>query len=110
MPIAFRHTETGAICIPSDSAGYGAPDWEPLPSAPDAPGPWDWNGEAWVRNTVSALAVLRAERNARLAACDWTQMRDQTPEIAQLWAPYRQALRNMPETADPFDPVWPETP
>jgi hypothetical protein len=53
------------------------------------------------RREAAAWAALRAERNARLAASDWTQVAD-APVDAAAWAAYRQALRDMPEnTADP---------
>lgn len=64
----------------------------------------------WVPNAVSALARLRAARDAKLLECDWTQLADIPPETREAWQPYRQALRDMPETADPFDPEWPIPP
>jgi hypothetical protein len=57
-----------------------------------------------------AWSALRAERNARLAATDWTQVAD-APVDAAAWAAYRAALRDMPEvTTDPAAPVWPAPP
>ncbi len=58
------------------------------------------------------LAVLRRERNARLAACDWTQVPDAplSEEQRAAWAAYRQALRDLPETTDPTAPKWPVPP
>lgn len=58
-------------------------------------------------------AQVRAQRNARLAACDWTQMPDAplTDEQRAAWTLYRQQLRDMPaEMADPFRPPWPTPP
>jgi uncharacterized membrane protein YebE (DUF533 family) len=58
-------------------------------------------------------AVLRAERDTRLAACDWTQLGDTELSADQVtaWGAYRQALRDLPEhTADPANPDWPEPP
>lgn len=52
---------------------------------------------------------VRKERNALLAACDWTQLPD-TPVDAAEWATYRQALRDITTQADPFNIVWPEQP
>lgn len=63
--------------------------------------------------TARALADLRAERNRRLAACDWTQAGDSPlgAELKAAWAAYRQALRDIPETApDPAALEWPELP
>lgn len=55
--------------------------------------------------------ALRAERNARLAACDWTQTADQAEAVQLLWRPYRQALKDLPEnTVDPASPSWPAPP
>lgn len=52
---------------------------------------------------------VRAERNARLAACDWTQLPD-APVDAEAWAIYRQALRDITAQSDPFEVVWPTAP
>lgn len=52
----------------------------------------------------------RAERNALLAASDWTQVAD-APVDQAAWAAYRQALRDIPQQAGfPHDVVWPEQP
>jgi leucyl aminopeptidase (aminopeptidase T) len=53
---------------------------------------------------------VRAERNARLSACDWTQLAD-AHVSAVAWANYRQALRDLPQVQeDPFNIVWPDEP
>lgn len=54
-------------------------------------------------------SVVRAERNAKLAASDWTQLPD-TPVDAAAWATYRQALRDITDQEDPFNILWPEQP
>lgn len=64
----------------------------------------------WCPNELSALARLRAERDRRLLACDWTQLGDVPAETRTAWQPYRQALRDFPETANLFAPEWPEPP
>lgn len=57
-----------------------------------------------------AADAVRAERNARLAACDWTQIAD-APVNSLSWANYRQALRDIPEQEGfPFTVVWPTEP
>ena len=56
---------------------------------------------------------LRTERNARLAACDWTQLQDAhlSAEKKSAWADYRQALRDLPDTVtDPSQVTWPDFP
>ena len=56
--------------------------------------------------------TIRVERNKRLADSDWTQLSDAplTNEEKSLYATYRQALRDIPETyaADITQLVWPE--
>ncbi len=53
---------------------------------------------------------VRAERDQRLAASDWTQVAD-TPVDRTKWAAYRQALRNVPEQDGfPLSVVWPTSP
>jgi hypothetical protein len=107
----IEHPEFGWIPFTVDPADAGAAiDTAALDAAiraagdiaPYVPPPGPTIDDAW--------AALRAERNARLAASDWTQVAD-APVDAAAWAAYRQALRDMPEnTADPFAPVWPATP
>jgi len=56
-----------------------------------------------------AMAALRQERNAKLAASDWMANSDVT--MSDPWKTYRQALRDLPaNTADPANPTWPEEP
>jgi hypothetical protein len=57
-----------------------------------------------------AWEAVRAERNRRLAASDFTQLAD-APVDSLHWAVYRQALRDIPQAfAAAADVVWPETP
>lgn len=56
-----------------------------------------------------AWALVRAERNAKLAACDWTQLPD-APVDHAAWATYRQALRDVTNQSDPFNIQWPVAP
>lgn len=59
------------------------------------------------------LDVLRAERNALLAASDWSQFADAplTDEQRAAWRVYRQALRDLPETVDDLAAIaWPSAP
>jgi hypothetical protein len=97
--------ESHSIYFPPGSALHDralAGEWGPV-AAYDGPSEAEEAAErAW--------AALRAERNARLSASDWTQVAD-APVDAAAWAAYRQALRDMPEnTADPLAPVWPAQP
>jgi hypothetical protein len=67
---------------------------------------------AWTYGAAGrAMSALRAERNTRLSACDWTQVAD-APVDQAAWAVYRQTLRDYPETVvDPANPpAWPIAP
>lgn len=90
--------------------GYDGLDWlddSPKPSEDDLVAAWPAVRDA------RAWAAVRAERDALLAACDWTQV-DDAPLINEqkyVWASYRQALRDVPQSfATPEDVVWPEVP
>jgi hypothetical protein len=53
---------------------------------------------------------VRADRNKRLADCDWTQLAD-SPVDKAVWATYRQALRDVPAQAGfPWTINWPTQP
>ena len=59
------------------------------------------------------LQDLRAERNKRLAACDWVAIRAAETGIAAPadWTAYRQALRDVPASYGSLnDVVWPASP
>jgi len=61
-------------------------------------------------NYESGMRELRKERNALLAASDWTVLGD-SPTPTAAWKAYRQALRDLPaNTEDPWNPVWPTPP
>lgn len=91
LTISFDE-ETGEIVIEADEAAEDAKAAAALEAA------WD---------------ALRAERNKRLSACDWTQLADAplTVEKKAEWAQYRQDLRDVPqENEDPANPTWPSEP
>jgi hypothetical protein len=61
--------------------------------------------------TEELAAAARAERNALLAATDWTQAADVPQATKDKWAPYRQALRDVPaQSGFPASIVWPAKP
>ena len=72
---------------------------------------WAADQAAWAAGANDRKAVeVRSERNAKLAATDWTQVADTTADKAA-WATYRQALRNVPTQAGfPNTVVWPVAP
>ncbi len=69
----------------------------------------DLDADEVAEKMAAQWAVVRAERNAKLAASDWTQVAD-APVDAAAWAEYRQALRDITEQENPFTIVWPEQP
>lgn len=69
-------------------------DGEFVPPAPDYDAQW---------------AIVRTQRNAKLAASDWTQLPDAPVDAAE-WAEYRQELRDVTQQDDPFNIVWPTAP
>ena len=77
-------------------------------------------GDTWTQTWTTqqlpeadASANIRAERNRRLAACDWTQLPDAPLDAdAKLaWQLYRETLRMVPEQAGfPWNVEWPPLP
>lgn len=62
-----------------------------------------------MKDAEQAKAV-RDQRNAKLAASDWTQVID-APVDQAAWATYRQALRDISDQAGfPWTVQWPEMP
>ena len=57
-------------------------------------------------------AGVRAIRNTKLAACDWTQVSDTQLNATKLaeWRTYRQTLRDVTTQSDPDNITWPTEP
>lgn len=55
------------------------------------------------------MIAIRVERDRLLGETDWTQLPD-APVDRAAWAAYRQALRDITETVDPSNPIWPAPP
>lgn len=85
--------------------------------------PWNSAGQIqigdWARSNnwrpageLEWADVVRQDRNAELVGTDWTQTGDQVPARAALWAPYRQALRDVPQQVGfaTHDVEWPARP
>jgi hypothetical protein len=70
----------------------------------------DATAEEIAQRTEQQANVVRAERNAKLAASDWTQLADSTADKAA-WAAYRQALRDITaQEGFPWTTDWPAAP
>lgn len=65
---------------------------------------------AWIAGANDRKAAeIRAERNAKIAACDWRVL----PDVlnSDVWKVYRQALRDIPaQPGFPENVVWPDAP
>ena len=87
------------------------------PADPYIEGDWvytvqvrDMTEEELAAHTASKAAQVRADRNRRLAECDWTQLLD-APVDRTAWAAYRQELREVPDQETfPNSIAWPVKP
>ena len=103
----------GVYCV-SDAA-------QPAPSAsqvvvrdaqPVKQGDWTyvWGWSLQDKTHVELSTQARTQRNALLAASDWTQVAD-APVDQAAWATYRQALRDVTtQTGFPTSIAWPVAP
>lgn len=93
---------------------YWDGQWVDLPPKPE--GEYKLHNGEWVFDEQQFLAVLRADRNIKLAATDWTQLFDSplTAAEKQAWANYRQSLRDLPSSltnvTDLQQVSWPAEP
>jgi hypothetical protein len=92
-------------------------DYQPPAPANDALRTWAWDADTrrWVasRTELAVANAARAERDARLAACDWVTVRalELGDEIPADWLTYRQALRDVPDQPGfPASVEWPAPP
>lgn len=66
--------------------------------------------EQIAQRTDEKAAEVRAERNRRLADCDWTMLPD-APTDQTAWGAYRQQLRDLTDQAGfPSNVNWPQPP
>ena len=88
------------------------PDAVVIEATEGGPG-WGWDGVTLTPPTPQEdkqAAAVRAERNARLIASDWTQLSD-APIDTGAWASYRQALRDVTDQSGfPWEVSWPAMP
>jgi hypothetical protein len=71
---------------------------------------WAAEQAAWGAGANDRKAAeVRAERNAKITACDWRVL----PDVSNndVWKTYRQALRDIPaQSGFPFTITWPDAP
>jgi len=61
--------------------------------------------------TTLGLIELREVRNKKLCESDWAGNEDIPQETKDIWHPYRQALRDITNTATSLEDVtWPDKP
>lgn len=82
------------------------------PPSPNAISIFDVETESWVdpRTPDEAWQDIRAERDRRILATDWTQLPDVQEETRVKWKDYRQQLRDITLQPDPLHIEWPEEP
>ena len=123
-----RYLQTGS-CVDADGAPLGAVEVDgsidprhfrhdhttglpvALPIRPSPHHAFDHAAKDWrdTRTPESEWIVVRAARDALLAASDHTQLPD-SPRDRQKWIGYRQALRDITKQGDPFSIEWPLAP
>lgn len=70
----------------------------------------DLSQEEITARSEQASVSARANRDALLTSCDWTQLPD-SPADKEAWTVYRQELRDLPEQAGfPYEITWPIQP
>lgn len=83
-----------------------------IPFTAEEEAEWEAQQAAWAAGADARKAAeVRVERNAKLAVTDWTQGADTPQAIKDKYAPYRQALRDVPaQNGFPNTVIWPTQP
>lgn len=104
IPVGFEESIRDVYC----EAG----EFKRKPNKPSPHHVFDYTTKQWIdpRTPETEWPLVRAERDRRLLASDWTQLPDVPLATKEAWATYRQALRDITEQADPFNIVWPTLP
>ncbi len=107
--------EPGVFLIPANAVSIAPPD--PMEGYRRV-----WNDTEWDLVLIPPPPAIpeplpptaeevRAERNGRLFASDYTQLSDVPISNRSAWVTYRQALRDVPEQAGfPEEVIWPTKP
>ncbi len=114
LPLQFDSTTHSALEGSFDDSLYYVEADIPvaMPTKPSDHHVFDYTAKQWVdpRTTETEWPLVRAERDRRLLSSDWTQLPDVPLATKEVWAVYRQALRDITEQSDPFNLVWPTPP
>lgn len=82
------------------------------PDKPTVHHVFDYTAKQWIdpRTPETEWPLVRAKRDRLIAATDWTQLPDVPLATKEMWANYRQSLRDVTLQPDPFNIVWPVAP
>lgn len=99
--------------VVSDPDYAASQGWIPLPEKVGRG--WTFDGTTWDnpnKPTLEELAAkVRDDRDFFISSTDWTQAPDVPQALKDKWAPYRQALRDVPQQPGfPTNVVWPVRP
>ena len=61
-------------------------------------------------NLSGALSSTRVKRNQLLKQSDWVETAPMSEEKKNAWSAYRQALRDLPDSVENYDVVFPTEP
>ena len=106
------HPETGTILISSNGGVETIESWEHPTVTQPSQSAIDGISDATI-TAEQNIDALRAERNAKLAETDWvvTMHKEKGTNIPTAMKTYRQALRDITDSATSLDDVtWPEKP
>ena len=114
LELQFDPATHAAIEGSFDDGAYYVADGVPV-EMPPRPSPhhhFDYPSKQWLdpRTPDTEWPLVRAERDRRLLATDWTQLPDVPLAAQEAWAEYRQQLRDITAQPDPFNIVWPVAP
>ena len=88
-------------------------NWRAIDSNDSVDIGYRYDNDAFIPVEKDNSIEIRAERDKKLAACDWTQLADSplTDEQKTAWGTYRQALRDVPaQDGFPWEITWPSEP
>lgn len=87
---------------------------EKLPPQPTEFHVFNYISNRWddPRTATTEWPLVRTKRDTLLSDTDWivTKATEKGTTVPALWKTYRQALRDIPLQADPFNLVWPTLP
>jgi hypothetical protein len=112
----YETEDAAVLVIPEDTDTTGTiyVDSGSVRKAPPRPSNYhsfNYQSKRWEQDTHLAEADVRQQRNLRLVESDWTQLPDVPQATKEVWATYRQALRDITDQPGfPLDVVWPEPP